>query len=89
MNGSDGTRTRDLRRDRSARTLAASRRQLPLLAICGAFAPLRLSLYVARCRRSVPRSFQRIAAGDRMLAHAFGALDDDDVEDAVNVETAA
>jgi hypothetical protein len=70
-NGSDGTRTRDLRRDSSALWFAARSRGSPLVARCAAFPVLALPAFTTGCRRCVPRTFQNGCALARGLRPRF------------------
>jgi hypothetical protein len=69
--GSDGTRTRDLRRDSSAPCFAARSRRSPLVARCAAFPVLALPASTTGCRRCVPRTFQSGCAPGRGLGPRF------------------
>ena len=55
--GSDGTRTRDLRRDGSAPWFAVGSRRSPLVARCAGFPVPALPAFTTGCRRCVPRTF--------------------------------
>jgi hypothetical protein len=68
--GSDGTRTRDLRRDSSAPCFAARTRRSPLVARCAAFPSLALAAFTTGCHRCVPRTFQNGCAEPRFAAVA-------------------
>ncbi len=52
--GSDGTRTRDLRRDSYVSGLAGGARGSPLVAVQAVLARLELPLFAVGCRRCVP-----------------------------------
>jgi hypothetical protein len=79
--GSDGTRTRNLRRDSSAPCLAARTRRSPLVARCAAFPVLALPAFATGCRRCVPRTFQNGCAPGRGLRRVSYGSDGTRVRD--------